>query len=146
MQRFLQISWRIRYIINSEEFKIFSRPVADIDKLFDTLQAATPEFILNRFKTSLKLRRQRDEKQVYENRSVINSYNAFIRKILPVLKSLREKIKPMISVRDAHNSNFKNMIFLMSKYEEGALLQYAELKTDRLVVGNSLNPLYTTRA
>lgn len=34
----------------------------------------------------------------------------------------------------------------MSKYEEGALLQYAELKTDRLVVGNSLNPLYIETA
>ena len=145
LQRFLQISWRIPYIINSEEFKIFSRPVADIEKLLESLPHATPEFILKRFKSELRMRRQRDEKVAQENRALINSYIAFIKKILPVLKSIRDKIKPMISVRDTHNSNFKDMIFLMSKYEEGALLQYAELKTDKLVVGNSLNPLYTLK-
>lgn len=62
------------------------------------------------------------------------------------MKNIRDKVKPMIQERDIQNSNFKNMIFLMAKYEEGALLEYANSNANKLIVGNSLNPLYIDTA
>jgi len=62
------------------------------------------------------------------------------------LKNLKEKIKPMIEERDIQNSNFQNLIYLMAKYEEGALVQYADGSADRLVVGNSLNLIFLETA
>lgn len=35
---------------------------------------------------------------------------------------------------------------MMSKYEEGALLQYADANANKLVVGNAMNPLYLETA
>mmetsp|Transcript_12682 Transcript_12682/g.11240 ORF Transcript_12682/g.11240 Transcript_12682/m.11240 type:complete len:118 (+) Transcript_12682:1033-1386(+) len=52
----------------------------------------------------------------------------------------------MIEDRDIHNSNFQNLITLMAQYEEGALVQAADGIADKLVIGNSLNPIYIETA
>ena len=146
LERFLKISWRINYVIKSEEFKIFSRPIGEVDKLLDQLPAITPEYIFERLTTELELKMEEDENIILSNRAKIQSYSEFIIKILPILKSIRDKIKPMIAVRDTENANFQNMIFLMSKFEDGAMIHYADSNPTKLVVGKTLSTLYIETA
>lgn len=146
LQRFLQQCCRTPHIIRSDEFRLFSRPSGDIEKAIEALPPITPEFYLERFTTEFEFPEEENEQEAQENVALINAYQAFIKKILPILKTIRDNIKPMISERGTQNQNFNNMIHLMSKYEEGALLQYADNNASKLVVGNSLNPLYIETA
>ena len=146
LERFLKISWRVSYIIRSEEFKIFSRPTGEVDRLFEQLPTVTPEYIFERLTTELELRIEEDESKAIENQEAIQKYSEFIAKILPVLSSIRDKIKPMIAARDTENSNFQSMIYLMSKYEDGAMIHYANSNPAKLVVGQTLSPLYVETA
>lgn len=146
LQRFLQLTCRISYLIKSEEFKWFARPSGEIDKGLDALPKITPELLLERLTQEYEFTEEDDDREITENQSLINSYSVFIKNIAPVLKTMRDKVKPMILERDTENSNFKDMITMMSHYEEGALLQYADGNANKLVVGNSLNPLYIETA
>lgn len=144
--RFLQLICRIPYIIKSDEFKCFSRPSGEIDKALDSLPKVTPKSLYERLTIEFEFIEQEDYEEQHENMSIINAYSIFIKKILPILKTIMAKIKPMIDERDEENSNFQNLIYLMSKYEEGALVQYADGESDKLVVGNALNPIYLETA
>jgi hypothetical protein len=146
MVRFLKLICRIPYIIKSDEFKCFSRPSGEIDKTLDFLPKTTPESLYERLTTEFEFVEQEDYDEQHENMSVINSYAVFIKKILPCLKSIITTIKPMITERDDENSNFQTIIDFMSKYEEGALVEYADGEADKLVVGNALNPIYIETA
>lgn len=144
--RFLQLICRIPYIIKSDEFKCFSRPSGEIDKALDSLPKVTPKSLYERLTIEFEFTEQEDYEEQHENVSMINAYSIFIKKILPILKTMMAKIKPMIDDRDEENSNFQTLIYLMTKYEEGALVQYADGESDKLVVGNALNPIYVETA
>lgn len=142
LQRFLQLSCRIDHIIKSQEFKIFSRPSGEIEKALELLPKMTPELLYERLTTEYEFKEEEDLVEIKENEAVINSYTVYIKKIIPTLKNIRDKVKPMVMSRGEHNENFQTMINLMSHYEQGALLQYVDSDPDKLIMGNSLNPLY----
>lgn len=146
LERFLKLICRIGHIIKSDEFRLFSRPSGDVEKTMIMLQVQTPESILERLTTEFELPEEENPSKSEEYRSIINEYRAFIKKIVPILKTLRDQVKPMISHRDQQNQNYKNMLMLMSHYEEGALIEYANSNSSKLVVGNSLNPIYLDTA
>lgn len=119
--------------------------------MLNSLPKVTPELLLERLTTEFEFleedskfdNSEEERPEVLNNNfSVINEFQAFIKKIMPVLKTMRDKIKPMIAERDQHNSNFQSIINMMKYYEQGALLQYADGNANKLVVGNDLNPLY----
>ncbi|CAI2359893.1 unnamed protein product [Moneuplotes crassus] len=118
LQRFLQLTCRVKYIVSSDEFLLFSRPSGDFDKMIETLPKVDAEFLLNRFEKEFKFNFEEDEKEQQENMAVINSYTVFIKKILPILKGIKDQIKPMITERDIQNSNFPDLICLMTQFAD----------------------------
>ena len=46
----------------------------------------------------------------------------------------------------AQTSNFEGLINFLSRYEEGALAQYAYGITSKFVAGNTMNPIYIGKA
>lgn len=114
--------------------------------MIEELPQATPEFIFERLTTELELKIEENKDKISENNEIIEKYNAFIMKILPILKNMRDKIKPMIETRDTENINFQNMIYLMSKFEDGALIHYTDSNPSKLIVGKTLSPLYIDTA
>ena len=61
----------------------------------------TPELLLERLTTEYEFQEEEDSKERAENQSVINSYQAFVKKILPVLKTIRDKVKPMVHIDES---------------------------------------------
>ena len=146
LERFLKLTCRISSIIKSDEFRIFARSRDEVEKSIKLLPEMTPEAILERLTTEFEMSEEEDEEYIKGYKTQIDEYVEFIKKIMPVLKSIRDKVRPMIDERNIQNQNYKNMIFLMAKYEEGALIEYANSNAKKLVVGNSMNPIYLDTA
>lgn len=124
LQRFLRKVGALPHILNSDEFKIFSRPSGDIEKMLAMLPKMTPQALVERYKTVLFIDEFPDEFLVKQCREVINEFGAFCKKVLPTLKALRETTAKMVPTRAQQNANYKGLITSMVKFEEEALSQY----------------------
>ena len=61
LQRFLRKVANLPHILNSDEFKIFSRPSGDVEKMLNMLPKMTPEALVERYKLSLHIDEFPDE-------------------------------------------------------------------------------------
>lgn len=136
LQRFLRKVGAIPHILNSDEFKIFSRPSGDIEKMLNMLPKMTPSALVERYKHSLHIDEFPDEFLAKQCREVINEFGAFCKKVLPTLKALRETTAKMVPTKAQQNANYKALIQSMAKYEEEGLSQYCDSNYNRFVVGD----------
>lgn len=124
LQRFLKKIGGLPHLLNSDEFKIFSRPSGDVEKMLAMLPKMTPSALVERYKLVLHIDEFPDEFMVKQCREIINEFGAFCKKVLPTLKALRETTTKMVPTKALQNSNYKGLINSMAKFEEEALSQY----------------------
>ena len=67
LQRFLQNICKIKHVIKSDEFSLFSRPSGDIDRVSSSLEKFTPDFYLKRLQEEFGLEEELDDDEVREN-------------------------------------------------------------------------------
>ena len=136
LQRFLKKIGGLPHLLNSDEFKIFSRPSGDIEKILAMLPKMTPSALVERYKSVLHIDEYPDDFLVKQCREVINEFGSFCKKVLPTLKALRETTSKMVPTKAQQNSNYKGLIQSMVKFEEEALSQYCDSNYNKFVVGD----------
>lgn len=126
LQRFLQLTCRIKHIVSSDEFILFSRPSGDFDKMINTLPKEDAKFLLNRVRNEFKFEEEDNPSEAQENMEAIQNYENYIKRIAPLLKNMKDRVKPLIAQRDAQNSAFPDLIYLLSKLVNKILDEYAD--------------------
>ena len=124
LERFLMLISKIDHLLKSDEFRLFSRPSGEIDKTVQMLPQVTPDFLLERYKSQLKLDEDVDPVKLKENIATINEYSSFCRTFLKVMKQVRDNMKPYANGADKQKNNYKEVMTTLMRYEQKALLEY----------------------
>lgn len=119
LERFLLLVSKVDHLLKSDEFRLFTRPSGEIDKAVKMLPETTPDFLLQRFKTALQVNENLDNYQLNENKSLINDYQSFCKTFIKTLKHMRDQMKPFVENADRLNANYKEMVDMLGRYEEG---------------------------
>ena len=96
LERFLRKCGKYDFIINSEEFLIFSRPNGDIEKVFSQLNKIPTSSMIERFRTALNINESRfdlTEREMFSNQ--IADFLSFTSKVLPQLKIVKSKLRDL---------------------------------------------------
>lgn len=117
LQRFLRNLAKIDFITTSEEFKIFSRSSADIEKSLSHLPKPTPDHILSRFQMSFKPNINHTEQNILF-KATISEFQLFSSKILPVLKSIKSQVKALAPVSQQQKSEYLEFLRMLEEYED----------------------------
>lgn len=103
--------------------KIFARPTGDIEKLLSSLAKPNSDLILDRYKNSLNVNLVRritnNCKQNLAGDAVQKQYDEQIaefqnnaKKAIGGLRTIKEDLKPMVSVKENQNKNYSKVYFL----------------------------------
>ena len=105
LERFLKIVSKNYFLLNSEEFKIFSRPRGDqaesIENALKHLAKPTPDSILERLRLTFNIGEEPDTSRLQNCRTEINDFKAFITKVTPILKTMQMQTKEMVPNKDS---------------------------------------------
>lgn len=131
LERFLILTSKIEHIIKSDEFRLFSRPSGEIDKAAQLLPSCNPDFLHERFKNQLSLSDEVEAHEASDNKALINDYQSFCKTFMKTLKYMRDAIKPFVSDGDKQNENYKEMMNIITKFEENVLMEFCENDTTK---------------
>lgn len=136
-----QIS-KFDFLVNSPEFRAFSRPTAlGIEKQLEKMSAkVTAEFLQTRMHESLNI----DPLEINANlmseyKKEILGFRKFFKKILPILEEMRTDVARAMHTKGEVVEGYRKLFFVIVEYEELNLQQYASDNESMLVVTNQAN-------
>lgn len=125
LSRFLKTISKNYYLLNSEEFKIFSWcPQNEIENRLKNLTRPSADTILERLWITFNITEDPDPIRLNACWTEMNEFKSFIRKIQPVLKMMQEQTKDMVPVKDVQNKNYERFLEMLGKYEDTNLSMY----------------------
>lgn len=86
LDRFMRKLEKQPHLLNSEEFKLFSRPTGEIDIMLSLLPKQDPDILIERYKTNLQLSDTIDENLVKQSKEEIEEFSIFAKNMIAVLK------------------------------------------------------------
>ena len=126
------------FVIESAEFKVFSRPNGDIEKLLGTLPKLATSDIVDRMKTSLKIDYEMYNPIIKDKLDrECKEFQHFARQIIPIMKDMQKKIATYMQVKSKGIQNYKEVLKLLEKYEELNLANYVSGNDNEMVFGNT---------
>lgn len=134
LERFLLLISKDEALIKSDEFRLFSRPSGEIDKSVQMLPSVTPDFLLDRYKTQLQMSEVADHASAADHKNLINDYVAFCKTFMKTLKYMRDSIKGFVPASDKEHNNYKEMIALLSRFEQNVLIEYTDNDVGKHVI------------
>ena len=126
LEKFIRVLGESDFLIESEEFKIFSRHTGNIDKVFKVLPRLTSDVLLKRFQSCLDYNETPDINRTKNCVTEINEFSSFGKKAENLLKEMRDRIKDMAKAREEMNKNYLALTQYFNKYEEHNLNEYCE--------------------
>ena len=136
LERFLKKLSTFDFIINSVEFKTFSRPNGDIDKLLTSLPRISTSEITDRLRTSLKIEEHLYNPIVKDKLDrECKEFQHFTRQTVPLLRALQKQVAGCMQVQSQVIVNYKTVLSMFDKYEELSLANYVDGNEEKLVFG-----------
>jgi len=140
LERFLRKIAKFDYLLNSEEFRLFSRPNGDIEKMLSKIPKIPTKTIIERVRQVTEINEKRydmTDKDRYN--IVLIEFNVFAKKVLPQLKQVRELIEKSRTMKRQGINHQKAFMHLIDKYEELNLRTYTDNNQQRLVLWKECN-------
>lgn len=126
LEKFIRVLGENDFLIESEEFKIFSRHTGSIDKVFKVLPKLTSDVLLKRFQSCLDYNETPDINRTKNCVTEINEFSSFAKKAENLLREMRDRVKEMAKQREEMNKNYVSLAQYFNKYEEHNLNEYCE--------------------
>jgi len=126
------------FILNSAEFKCFSRPQGDVEKLLSAMPKMSAADITSRMKDALDINEQfydTAKKEKFDREC--KEFQHFSRQIVPLLREMQKKIAIYMQNKSQSIQDYKIMLNMLDKYEELNLANYVEGKEEKMVFGNT---------
>ena len=139
LERFIKKVSRYDFIINSQEFQIFSRPQGlEVDKSLSKLPKLSNSQLYDRLKEATQTD---DENMTNQDRDIIeiqmNEFMVFVKKAEPFLKKLKEELATFLSRKQLDMLSYAGTQNILAEYEETNLRYYTDNDIDKLVVRNT---------
>lgn len=137
LDRFLKKLSAFPFIINSEEFLVFSRPQGDIEKLLAKLPNLTPMQIVDRMREALSIEEHLyDPIQMDSFDQQCHEFSHFHKQVIPVLKGLQKDVSTYMNATSQGIQDYKQFLSMLEKYEGLNFSTYVDNDESRLVFGN----------
>jgi hypothetical protein len=79
------------YIVNSEEFRVFSRPSGDIKTNLGKLPKVTPGYLIERYRNTFFINENKyDLEDMNRFHNMLVEFNYFAKKVLAMLKTFKK--------------------------------------------------------
>ena len=86
LERFLKEVSKFDYLIQSKEFKIFSREKGDIEKILNSLLRQTPMQLLEKYRLNFKIEEEQDANALQRYKDSITDFSLFLKKVISVME------------------------------------------------------------
>lgn len=136
LDRFLKKIGEIPYLVNSKEFRCFSRPAGEINQTLAALGHMSAQDIKDRLENELDISPGIDDFLIKQSREAVNEFGAFLKRIISTLKTIKDSAEKMVNVKEAVNKRTKSMVDVMSYYEANGLSKFADQDTTKMIVEN----------
>lgn len=134
LERFLRKLSKLDFLINSEEFLLFSRPNGDIEKMLQRVTKMSTFSTIERLRKTLDINESRydlvDKERFHNN---LLEYQVFAKKVLTQMKQLKKNIETFKLVKYQSITHNKVFFHLVDKYEELNMTQYLDGNLDKVV-------------
>jgi hypothetical protein len=134
LERFLKQISQYSILINSQEFRIFTRPDLtgghpDVGQQLGKLTKLQPEEIAKRFYDGFGLndvmfKHIADKQQEYEY--ILKEFDILLKNLLTQYKALRKQIKGLMEIKGSQIATQRQMVSILHRYEEKSLYFYAD--------------------
>lgn len=126
------------YIINSEEFRVFSRPSGDIKNTLTKLPKLTPEEMIKRYRDTFFINEQKyDFEDINRFTNMLVEFTYFSKKVVAMLKSFKKMVEISRANMNTSIANYKIIMCLLEKYEELNYSSYVNGDESKLVITDS---------
>ena len=140
LERFLRKCTKYEYLLNSEEFLLFSRPNGDIEKMLAKINKIPTQTIIERVRTVTDINEKRydiSDKESYKNSLV--EFTVFSKKVTAQMKQIKDLVEKSRSVKRMALNHTKAFLTLIDKYEEYNMKTYVEGVDSKLVFWKESN-------
>lgn len=139
LERFLRKISQYNFIINSEEFKAFSRPQGtDIENSLKRLVKMSSLQTYERLSTATKCNADEvtdEDRKELEN--TISEFSVYIKKANPFLKKMQADIAKYLTNKQGLIKSYDGMSAELTKYEETNLAYYVDNNVQNLIMNNT---------
>jgi len=126
------------YIINSEEFRCFSRPSGDIKASLGRLPKVTSEFLIERYRNNFFINDNKyDMEDINRFQNLLVEFSYFSKKVLAMLKNFKKTVEVSRSNMNTSIANYKIVMCMLEKYEDLNLGAYTDNDKGKYVICNS---------
>ena len=131
----------MEFLINSEEFLIFSRPNGDIEKNLGRIALKVPTATqIERMQNATDIRERNydlTEKERFNN-SILD-FSLFAKKVLPQLKTMKKTFEGLQQIKTTSIANNKGLYNILNSYEGLNLEIYVDQSEERKLFTNEKN-------
>mmetsp|Transcript_39706 Transcript_39706/g.60850 ORF Transcript_39706/g.60850 Transcript_39706/m.60850 type:complete len:311 (+) Transcript_39706:22-954(+) len=137
LERFMKKVSVFEFLLNSQEFLIFSRPSGDVDKMLSNLPKSSSVDIVEKYREQLKIEDHLYDpiaKDKLDNQC--KEFQHFSKQMVPVLKAMVKSISSFMVNKSQSIQDYKGFLSMLDKYEELNLANYVEGDEHSMVFGN----------
>lgn len=129
------------FIINSEEFLIFSRPNGDIEKNLGRLPLKVPTATqIERMQKATDIKeRNYDLSEKERFNLAILDFSIFAKKVIPMLKQMKKTFEGLQQIKTTSIANNKGLYNILNSYEELNLNVYVEHQEEKKIFHSEKN-------
>ena len=125
LESFLQDCSKYSYIINSREFRIFSRGPGEVNKLLEDLSRQTAESVLEKYRKNFEIEERTLSNDEYKQYSAeINLFIKFLCQAIPIAENTKKHFHRMAAAYDANYQGNRKIIKQFCNYENVAIEHY----------------------
>jgi hypothetical protein len=140
LERFLRKIAKQEFLLNSEEFALFSRPSGDIEKMLQKISRLPTMTIVERIRQVTSINEKRYDmvdKERYRNNLI--EFGFFFKKVTTQMKALKDLIETSRVTKRISITHSKAFMHLIDKYEELNMRCYVDNNYNRLVFWKESN-------
>ena len=135
LERFIRECGKYEFLIESKEFKIFSRQGGEVDEVLYKLPRQSPMQILEKYRLNFKIVEEQENSEITGYREKINVFNAFLSKSVVSMNADRKAIE---AARGSFAQSYEGQ-----KKLYGALITFEDTAVDYYADGNLEERLLT---
>lgn len=127
LDRYIKKMAKYEYVLNSDEFKLFSRPQAQVGKSLQGLQKMSIDAQIERFEESMDIKLiNYDQGKKDQFKNDIIEFTKFYKKCKKELQEVLNKLIKYSNTYLRDIKNYKNFHKMLIKYESHNLMHYVE--------------------
>lgn len=109
---------KLPHLLNSEEFRLFSRPKGEIDIMLSMLPRLDPDALIERYKTNLQLDETVDKNLVKQAKIEIEDFGIFAKNMTSVLEVCKKQVIKWLEGKTQQKEYYKTLMDTMNKLED----------------------------